>query len=79
MSLYSSMTLSIYYNHEGEPCFEVVAIIFLFPCDKFVRKINFLVLETILLCFFAIVKEMEGGGTTSGILYNLFPKVITIE
>ena len=76
-SSYSSTTLSIYCSHAGQPCFEAVATIFFFPCELVVRKINFLVLETILLHYFAIVKEMAGGGTTSSILCNLFPKVIT--
>ena len=70
MSSYSYMTLSICCSHVGEPCFEVVATIFLFPCERAVRKINFLVWEIILLRFFAVVKEMTGGGTTSGILYK---------
>ena len=77
MSSYSSMTLSIYCSHVGEPYFEVLAKIFSFPCEQFVRKINFLVWETILLRGFAVVKEMTGGGTTPGIMYKLFPKVIT--
>ena len=78
MSSYSSMTLSIYCSCAGEPCFEVVATIFFFPYGRVVRKINFLVWETILLRCFALVKEMTGGGTTFDILYNLFPKVIII-
>ena len=44
-----------------------------------ITKINFLVWEIILLCCFALIKEMAGGSTTSGILYKLFPKVIIIE
>ena len=79
MSSSSSMTLSICYIHVGEPYFEVVATIFLFPYERVVRKINFMVWKSILLRFFAIVKEMARGGTTSGIRYNLFPKVITTE
>ena len=78
ISSYSSMTLSICCNHAGEPCFEVEATIFFFPCEQVVRKINFLVWETILLRCFVVVKEMTGGSTTSGILYKLFPKVIII-
>ena len=68
MSSYSSMTLSICYSHAREPCFEVFATIFFFPYEQVVRKINFLVWETILLRCFTVVKEMIGGGTTSGIL-----------
>ena len=79
MSSYSSMTLSIYYSHVGEPCFKVLATILFFPYEQVVRKINLLVWETILLRCFVIFKEMEGGGTTSDIMYNLLPKVITTE
>lgn len=79
MSSYSSTTFSIYCSHVGEPCVEAMAKIFFFPCERFVRKINFLVWETILLCCFEIVKEMSRGGTNSDILYNLFPKIITTE
>ena len=39
-------------------------------------QINFLVWETKLLRCFAVVKEIAGGGTTSNIMYKLFPKVI---
>ena len=39
------------------------------------RKKNSLVWEMSLLHCFAITKEIVGGGGTSGILYNLFPKV----
>ena len=76
MSSYSSMNLSIYCSRAGEPCFKVVATIFFFPCERVVRKMNFLVWETMLLCCFAVIKEMTGGGTTSDILHKLFPKVI---
>ena len=62
-SSYSSMTLSICCSRVGEPCFEVVATIFFFPCERVVRKINFLVWETILLHCFAVVKEVTGGGS----------------
>ena len=78
MSSYSSMNLSIYYSRAGGPCLKVVATIFFFPCERVVRKMNILVWETILLRCFVVVKEMIGGGTTSGILYKLFPKVIII-
>ena len=71
------MTLSICCIRAGEPYFEVVATILFFPYERVVRKINFLVWETILLRFFVAVKEMIGGGTTSRILYMLFPKLIT--
>ena len=76
LSSYSSITFSIYCKRAREPCFKFVATIFFFPYDQFVRKINFLVWEIILLRCFAVVKEMTGGGTTSSILYKLFPKVI---
>ena len=76
LSSYSSMTLSICCSRQREPCFEVVATIFFFPCERVVRKMNFLVWETILLHCFAVVKEMTGDDTTSGVLYKLFPKVI---
>ena len=76
LSSYSSITLSICCNRAREPYFEVVATIFFFPYEQFVRKMNFLVWETILLRCFAVVKEMTGGGTTFGILYKLFPKLI---
>ena len=76
MSLYSAMNLSICFFRAGESCFEAMAIILFFPCGRIVMKINFLVWETILLCYFAVMKEMVGGGTTSGILYNLFPELI---
>ena len=79
MSSYSSMTFSISCCRAGEPYFEAVATIFFLPCGKILMQINFLVWETRLLCCFAVVKEMAGGGTTSNILYNLFPKVIKIE
>ena len=68
MSLYSSMTLSICFSRAGEPYFKDVATKFFFPYERFVRKIIFLVWETILLHCFAIVKEMVGGSTTSGML-----------
>ena len=77
MSSYSSMNLSFCCSCTRESYFEVVAPIFFFPCERVVRKINFLIWETILLRFFVVVKEMTGGSTTSGILYKLFPKVIT--
>ena len=78
ISSYSSTTFSISYYRVGEPCFEVVATILFFPCGWIVMKKNFLVWETILLHCFAVVKEMIGGGTTSGILYNLVPREIII-
>jgi len=56
-----------------------LATILFFPYERYVRKIYFLIQETILLRCFAIVKEMEGGGTTYGILYKLIPKVIASE
>ena len=56
-----------------------MATIFFFPCGRIISKINFFIWETILLHCFAVVKEMAGGGTIYGILYKLFPKVITTE
>ena len=38
-----------------------------------------MVWEMILLHCFAMIKEMAVGRDTSGILYDLFPKVIIIE
>ena len=75
--LYSSMTLSICCSCSGEPFFEVVATVLFFPYERVVRKINLLVWETMLLHCFAVFKDMTGGGSTSGIVYKLFPKVIT--
>ena len=75
MSPYSSTTLSICFCHAEEPCLEVVAIIFFLPWGWIIRKTNFLVWEMSLLHFFVVTKEILGGSGTSGILYNLFPKV----
>ena len=79
MSSYSSMNFFISCSCAGEPCFEAVATIFILVCGRIVKKINLLLLETILLHCFAVVKDMARGGTTFGILYNLFPKLITTE
>ena len=76
MSMYSSRKFSICCYHTGEPCLEVVATIFFLPRGWIVMKKKFLVWEIILLYCFAVLKEMVEGGTTFGILYNLFPKVI---
>ena len=57
---------------------EVVAIVFFFPWGQIIRKTNFLVWEMSLLHCFAVTKEIVGGDGTSGILYNLFPKVTII-
>ena len=78
MSLYSSTSFSICCYHAGEPYFEAMTAIFFLPCGRIVMKINSLVWEKILLRCFAVVKEITGGGNTSGIMYNLFPKVIKI-
>ena len=75
MSSYSSMTLSIYSCHAEGPCLDVMPTIFFFPWGHIMRKTNLPVLEMILLHCFAVTKEMALGGATSGILYNLFPKV----
>ena len=75
MSPYSSTTLSICCYHAEEPCIKVMAIVFFLPWRQIFRKTNFLVWEMSLLHFFAVTKEIVGGGGTSGILYNLFPKV----
>ena len=75
MSSYSSTTLSICCCHAEEPCLEVVATLFFLPWGRIIRKKKFLVLEMSLLHCFAVTKEIVGGSGTSGILYNLFPKV----
>ena len=75
MSPYSSKTLSIYFFRNEDPCLEVVATIFFLPWGWIIRKTNFLVWEMRLLHFFVVTKEIAVGGGTSGILYNLFPKV----
>ena len=54
---------------------EVVAIVFFFPLGQIIRKMNFLVWEMSLLHCFVVTKEIVAGACTSGILYNLFPKV----
>ena len=79
MSSYSSTNFYIYFCRAGEPCFEDVATILFFSYGRILMKINFLVWEIILLHCFAVVKEMARGGTTSRILYNLFPKLITTK
>ena len=58
---------------------EAVATIFFFLYGRIIRKINFLVLEIILLHFFVVIKEMVVGGATFDSLYNLSPKVIITE
>ena len=79
MSPYST-TLSICCCHAEEPCLEVVAIVFFFPWGRIIRKKNFFVWEMSLLHCFAVTKEIVRGSGTSGILYNLFPKVtITVR
>ena len=75
MSPYSSTTLSICRCHAEEPYLEVMATVFFFPWGRIIRKKNFLVWEMSLLHCFAVTKEIVVGGGTSGILYNLFPKV----
>ena len=75
MSPYSSTTLSIYFCLADEPFLEVVTTIFFLPWGWIIRKTNFVVWEMSLLHCFAVTKEIAAGGGTSGILYNLFPKV----
>ena len=75
ISPYSSTTLFICFCHVKEPYVEVVATVFFFSWGRIIKKTNFLVLEMSLLHCFAVTKEIEAGGGTSGILYNLFPKV----
>ena len=69
MSLYSPTTLSICCCRAKEPYLEVMATVFFFPWGRNIKKMN-------LLHCFAVTKEIAIGGGTSGILYNLFPKVI---
>ena len=76
MSPYSSTTLSICCCHAEKPYLEVVAIVFFLPRGRIIRKKKFLVLEMSLLHCFAVTKEISASDGTSGILYNLFPKVI---
>ena len=75
ISQYSSMTLSIFFCHVRETNIEVMAKVFFLPCGWIIRKTNFPVLEMSLLNFFVVTKEIAAGSGTSGILYNLFPKV----
>ena len=75
MSPYSSTTLSICCCYAEEPCLEVVATVFFLPWGWIIKKKNFMVWEMSLLHCFAVAKEIVAGGGTSGILYNLFPKV----
>ena len=75
MSLYSSTTLSICCCRAKDPYLEVVATIFFFPWGWIIKKKKFLVWEMSLLHCFAVTKEIAARGGTSGILYNLFPKV----
>ena len=75
MSPYSSTTLSICCFHAKDPCLEVVATVFFLHWGRVIKKTNFLVWEMSLLHYFAVTKEIVGGGGTFGILYNLFPKV----
>ena len=79
ISSYYSMTLSICWCCAEEPSLEVVATIFFLPWGWIIRKTNFMVREMILLHLFAVIKEMEIGGATSGILYNLLAEVIITE
>ena len=78
MSLCSSTTLSICCCRAEDPCLEVVVIVFLLPWGRIIRKTNFPVLEMSFLHCFVVTKEMEVGGSTSGIMYNLLPKVAII-
>ena len=75
MSLHSSTTSSIFCCRAEEPYLEVVATVFFLPWGRIIRKMNFLVWEMSLLHCFVVTKEIATGGGTSGILYNLFPKV----
>ena len=75
ISLYTSTTLSICCFRVEEPWLEVMATVFFLPWGRIIRKTSFLVWEMSLLHFFAVTKEIVGGSGTSGILYNLFPKV----
>jgi len=79
MSLYSSMTLSIYCCCVEEPCLESVVTTFFLPWERIIRKAKFLVWEMILVHCFAVIKEMVVGEATLGILYNLLAKVIIID
>jgi hypothetical protein len=58
-----------------EPCLEVLATVFFLPSERIIKKTNFPVLEINLQHCFAITKEIAAGDGTSGIMYNLFPKV----
>lgn len=53
-----------------------VATIFPLLWEQTRKKINFLVWEMILLHFLAKIKELEVGGATFSILYNILPKEI---
>ena len=75
ISPYSSTTLSTFFCRAEKPCLEVVATVFFLPLGQIIWKKNFLVWEMSLPHFFVVTKEIVGGGGTSGILYNLFPKV----
>ena len=75
MSSYYSMTLYICCCRVEEPYLEVMATVFFLSWGQIIKKTNFLVLEMSLLHCYAITKEIDGGGGTSGILYNLLPKV----
>ena len=79
ISLYSSMTLSIYCCYAEEPYLEAMATTLFFPWWRIIRKTNFLVLEMILLHFYVVIKEMAIGRATSSIMYNLLAKVIITE
>jgi hypothetical protein len=78
MSRYSSTTFSIHCCCAKDPYLEVVATVFLFPSGWIIIKKKILVFEMILQQCFILSKEIAKGGGTSGILYNLFLKVIII-
>ena len=79
ISLYSSMTLSIYCCCAEEPCLEAATKTFFMPWGWIIRKTNLLVWEILLLQCFVVIKEMAVGRAISSILYNLLAKVIITE
>ena len=63
-----------------EPFAGVMDVVTIFPLlwERTRQKMNFLVWEMSLLPFLAVIKEVEIGGATFGILYNeLYKEIMT--